>query len=239
MPSARERRRKYGMHGLDIDQNMMAVHDWNIDPFGFEIYLVGEPEASHDELELSEPGVEFQMANRLIKNLRFMSTRDPNRPILIHLKSCGGHWTEGMAIHDAIKLCPNKVTILSYTHARSMTSMILQAADKRILMPHSYFLIHEGTAEHAGTHKSVQSAVEYSKITREKMLDLYVDSLKHRGGKFAKWSPSKIRSKLVNEMNKKEDVYLTAKEAVSWGFADAVFDGKWQNLLKYYPKQRQ
>lgn len=231
--SSYKKRRKYGMRGLAINENLMAVHDWNLDPWGNALFLVGEPNAANDDLDRVEPGVEFQMANRFIKNLRFLSTRNPNHPILVHMKSSGGFDSEGMAIYDAIVACPNKVTILSYSHARSMTSIILQAADKRVLMPHSYFLFHWGTSAYEGNYKSVQSAAEFDRRSTEKMLDIYVASLKHRSGKFSRWAPEKIREKLIEEMNKKEDVYLTAQEAVRWGFADAVFDGKWHNLTKY------
>ena len=42
-----------------------------------------------------------------------------------------------MAIFDAIKICRSHVTILVYGQAESMSSIILQAADKRIMMPNS------------------------------------------------------------------------------------------------------
>src|SRR3989338_7328 len=178
------------------------------------------------------------MANRFIKNLRFLSIRNPNQPILIHMKSCGGYWTEGMAIHDAIKTCPNKVTILSYTHARSMSSIILQAADKRVLMPNSYFLFHEGALWLSGTSKGVLSNVDWIKrVVNPTMLNIYARVLK-RKGRFSRWSFTHIKKTIQDKMDKKEDVFLTAWEAVDWGFADEVFGGhdgsfNWEQLRVY------
>lgn len=65
----------------------------------------------------------------------------------------------------------------------------------------------------------------------------YVDVLK-RKGKFADWSQSRIKKMLQNCMDRKEDVYLTAQEAVEWGFADEVFEAAngqfdWNSLRSY------
>ncbi len=241
MPSASARRRKkykYGMPGLSLQDNLMATHDWYIDAWGFELFLFGETEAGHELLDGNEPGVEFQMANRLIKNIIELQDKNPTRPILIHMKSCGGFWEQGMAIYEAIRFCKNPVTILNYTHARSMTSMIFQAADKRIMMPHSYFMIHEGTESHSGTYKQVKSALKQSEKAKEIMMDIYVDTLKNRGRKFARSRPENIRKMLQEQMNEHEDVYLTAEQAVAAGFADSIFDGNWENLCKHYPRKR-
>ena len=95
------------------------VHRYNLDLESNQIYLVGTEEyVSHEKDD--EPGVEYSMANRFIKNRNLIANHNSD-PILIHMKTCGGYWEEGMAIYDAIIACPNKVTILSYTHARSMS----------------------------------------------------------------------------------------------------------------------
>ena len=46
------------------------------------------------------------------------------------MHSVGGNWNDGMAIFDAIELCQSYVTIIVYGQAESMSSIILQAADK-------------------------------------------------------------------------------------------------------------
>jgi len=141
--------------GLEVIE---SLHDYSLDPKNREIYLVGEQEAKIPDDD-QEPGVEFLMANRFIKNLRFLSLANEN-PILVHSKTCGGYWEEGMAIYDAIKACPCYVTILNYTHARSMSSIIFQAADNRVMMPNSYFLFHLGSTEFGGTERAFFSYAE-------------------------------------------------------------------------------
>lgn len=207
------------------------VHEYGIDPLMRDIYLVGEEDYQR-EFEGGEPGVEFMMANRFIKNIRILSAI-ANDPILIHMKTCGGDWTEGMAIYDAIKACPSYVVILNYTHARSMSSLILQAADHRVMMPYSTFMFHDGTMGSDGTVKQYFTEAEQLKITQDQMMKIYLD--KAVGSKFfGKKSRSQVKQWMRYRMDKKEEVYLSAKEAFEMGFADEIFgkDGKydWESL---------
>ena len=76
------------------------------------------------------PGVEYKMSNTFIKNLRSLD-QENNSDVLIHMQSVGGEWADGMAIFDAITMCRSKVNIIVYGQAESMSSIILQAADRR------------------------------------------------------------------------------------------------------------
>ncbi len=154
--------------------------------------------------------------------------------VVVH--NCGGLWEEGMAIYDAIASCPNSVTVLSYTHARSMSSLIPLAADRFVMMPHSTYMIHEGTFGFEGTQKQLRTEYYETNKAMEEMLNIYVARLKSHGkykNKAAKW----IRELLVKKMNDKEEFYLDANEAVDIGFADSVFgdDGlyDWKSLREF------
>lgn len=223
------------MHRL-FDIEMM--HEYGINIKDFTIYLDGYPrEYGSGEENYDEPGIEYQMANRFVKNLHILQGKNPKRPILIHMRTPGGDPEIGLSLYDSIRACPNNITIVCHTAASSMSSVVLQAADKRLLKPHAYFLFHEGTMGFEGTSKQVQAAVEWEKrFTMPRILDIYVASLK-RKGKFKDWPAQKIRKMLQSEMNRKEDVYLTPEEAVEWGFADEVFGANdrfdWESLRKY------
>jgi len=215
------------------------VHENDLDPIGFQIYLVGREDLGMAEMETGEPGVEFKMANRFIKNLDILNNIDPDRPILISLKTCGGDVIEGMAIYDAIVSTSNPVTIVSYTHARSMSGIILQAANKRILMQNSYFMFHEGDQEAGGTTKQVKSYTEFfAKQFDPAMCSIYVDRMKHTpGSNVSTWKEDRIHKWLKEQMDEKEDVYLSAHEAVQWGFADEVFSS-WDTIFDYTTQQK-
>jgi ATP-dependent protease ClpP protease subunit len=211
------------------DDSVFGVHSYDLDLDANQIYLFGiEGNFSEDG---QEPGVEYVLANRFIRNLNIVM-KSSDKPILIHMKTCGGYWEEGMAIYDAIKLCPNFVTILNYTHARSMSSIIFQAADKRVMMPHSTFMFHEGTFGFDGTQKQLRTEVVEAQRSLDQMLEIYIDSMQAKGCK-SHLSRANIKRWLVSQMNKKEEVYLTAEDAVEYGFADQIFDGDWDDLLVF------
>jgi ATP-dependent protease ClpP protease subunit len=213
------------------------VQESDINPDFNQIYLFGRENADQ-EMENGEPGVEYKLANRFIKNIHYLSGRDSKKPILIHMKTCGGYVEEGMAIYDAILSVPNPVTIINYTHARSMSSIILQAANKRIMMPHSYFMFHEGDNSVSGTYKQVNHIVDFFKRFSDTMCTIYAERMKHTpGSKYRTWTISRIKDHLVSEMNQKEDVFLTAQEAIEWGFADEIFTD-YQNAFNYTKQQK-
>ena len=216
------------------------IHEFGVDVEHFYIYVQGVADNPMDDFP--EPGVEFRMSNRLIKNLDILQGLDleAEKDIVISMKTCGGDWVEGMAMYDAILAIPNRVTIINYSHARSMSSIIMQAANKRIMMGHSYFMLHEGTDGFEGTTKSFQSYAEFGKIALEQMLDIYVDCLYRSDGTMRKgcWSRKRLRQWLIDQMNLKEEVYFTAEQAVKLGFADEIFDG-WGSVKDYTNAQKE
>ena len=82
-------------------------------------------------------------AERTIKGLHLLDSSDGN--INIILSSPGGEVYNGMAIYDSILQCKNDVIISVAGWAMSMGSIILQAADYRLLHPNSVIMIHDGS----------------------------------------------------------------------------------------------
>ena len=155
--------------------------------------------------------------------------------VVVH--NCGGDWVEGMAIYDAIRSFPWPVTILNYSHARSMSSLIFQAGNKRVMMPNSYFMFNDGTTGLEGTIKQVRSAIKFDKKVADKtMMDIYTKAMKD-GGSMANKPNIYIKKWLRYKMDKEEDVYLTAKETVELGLADEIFNADWSKLTTYTKEQ--
>ena len=219
-------KRKYSYHSDDF---LFDIHSYDLDYDANYIYLVGREDLILDN-EGGEPGVEYSMANRFLKNINILMRKGPD-PILIHMKTCGGFWEEGMAIYDMIMACPNKITILSYTHARSMSSIIFQAADKRVMMPNSTFMFHEGEVWMGGTSKQFLTESEEVRKNNKRMIEIYVKSMSKKGI-FAGSNEKKIERWIKNQMDKKEDVHLNPEEAIRYGFADEIFSD-WSSLLEF------
>lgn len=214
---------------------METLQDYWIDLANREMWIRGIEESSSAEIEGAEPGVEYMMATRTIMNLNALRLKG-SEEVLVHMHTCGGLWEEGMAIYDTISAMPYKVTILSYTHARSMSSLILQAADERLLMPSSYVMLHYGTLAFDGEATTVLSNIERAKYDSKRMLDIYVDSMTS-GRKFKDWTEEAVRKFLVEQLDKKSDVFLTPREAINWGLADGIFE-KWTPGKRRIVKKR-
>lgn len=169
-----------------------------------------------------EEEITHVVAANVIKNLHLLRHSN-TKPVTIHLHTCGGITIEGMAIYDTIKLMPYKTTIISYTHARSMSSIIFLAADKKYMLPHSYFMFHMGTIAIDGDCKTVYSNIEFYKKQDIMINNIYIDHL-YKVGKLKKTKKA-ISKYIYDLMDRKGDVYLTAQEAVKWGFADDIIHG--------------
>jgi len=212
------------------------INDYGIDIEHRELFLFPREEYTYGggEEGLPEPGIDFSLANQFIRNLRILSSISDD-PILIHLKSCGGEWHEGLAMYQAIKACPNHVTILNYASARSMSSIIFSAADHRAMMPFSTFMVHTGTAVLVGTGTQIQTEYEEAKKADHIMLEIYIDLLQE-SEPMKGWTRKRIKTWLVKKMKDKEEVYFTAEEAIEHNFADIIFgaDGTydWSTLTK-------
>tara|TARA_A100001201_G_scaffold123613_1_gene107554 strand:- start:62 stop:736 length:675 start_codon:yes stop_codon:yes gene_type:complete len=185
-----------------------------------EIFLHNHFASSDD----SNPGVEYRMANTFIKNIRALDSVNHNH-IMIHMQSVGGEWSDGMAIYDAIINCKSYVSILVYGQAESMSSIILQAADSRIMMPNAYFMSHYGSSASEGEYQSVQNWIAYEKYICNTMLDIYAGQCLN--GKFFKdkYSDKITVTKVKNFLNtklKQGDWYINAEDTVHYGFADGV-----------------
>ena len=135
-----------------------------ISPAARLLWLGGILEQDHgaDETMGEEPGIYWNTARRVIKGLSILDI-EPSQPITIVMNSCGGDWDHGMAIYDAIRSCRSRIIMINMSHARSMTSVIFQAADYRITAPHSYYMIHDGYEAVSDIPKSVQTTTAFNR----------------------------------------------------------------------------
>lgn len=206
---------------LSID-TISDIHAYGVDVERREIYLHGYI-TNTDE----DPGVEYRMATNFYKNVRMLDAIS-NDPILIHMHSVGGNWHDGMVIYDAIRLCRSHTTIVTYGQAESMSSIILQAADNRVMTPNSYFMCHFGSSGYSGNYLDVQKGAAFEKKMTETMLDIYADVC--MAGKYFKehyTDPDfeKVKNYLKRKF-KDGDWYLDANEAIYYGFADCVLNSR-------------
>ncbi len=200
------------------DQNLHNIHTFGCDLINESIYLNGYFDSAIND----EPGVDYRQATSFIKNLNIL-TQLPSSNILIHMISIGGDWNYGLGIYDAIKTCETPTTILAHATAPSMSSIILQGADIRVLMPNCEFMVHNGHISGEFTYGELISEAEIEKKRQTKMLEIYASRC--IAGPFFKkksYSINQVIDYLNKKILQKSDWWLFADEAVDYGFADGI-----------------
>lgn len=157
-----------------------------------------------------DTGVDAQLAERTIKSLLVLGAN--NKPINIIMNNIGGDWFHGMAIYDAIQACKAHITIKVLGQAMSMGSIILQAADRRLLYPNATIMVHDGYASSDLVNpKSLQAWAKNSSRLCANMYKIYAQ----RSGKSMKYWEKKCSN----------DYIMTAEQAVAEGLADGIVNG--------------
>ena len=191
----------------DVDK----FHDYKLYIPTRTIYMGSE--ATDDD---GESGCDSAMAERVIKNLHILDTIS-QAPITVIMNNIGGDVYHGLSIYDALQLCQSEIIVKVLGHAMSMGSIILQAADTRLMAPTSRQMIHYGTIDWGGHTKTFQKwAHEGSKVNRW-MEDLYLTKIKQKHPNF---KVDEIKNMLDH------DTFLTAKESVKLGLADSIIASK-------------
>jgi len=223
MPTTRKPKKKPD----EISQLIADIHERNLNFSTREIYL-HSAYGSGDEA-----GIDYRVATTFIKNMHILEQFGRGN-ILVHTHTIGGDWSDGMMILHAMRLSKCVVNTLAYGQASSMSGIIIQGADKRIMMPDCDFMIHHGSIYIDDSSRAAREAIVWNEKSCKRMLDIFAERAKT--GKFFKErgdSVSKIKSYIDKKIQSKVDWYLTAEEAVYYGFADGIYGEKgFDNLTK-------
>ena len=207
--------------------NINDIHQYNIDIDNREIYL-------HSWFgDENEAGVDYRSAITFEKNLRYLNLISLD-PILVHMHLPGGDWQDCLGIYDHIKNSKSRVCIVAYAKVESSSSVLLQAADLRILSSNTNFLVHYGSISVDNEHKAALSMVQWSEKESEKMIDIFTEKcINSKIAKEKNWKKMIIRKHIVTQLATKRDWILTAEEAVDYGFADGVLGSKKYHNIDY------
>jgi ATP-dependent Clp protease protease subunit len=187
---------------------MILFHETNLYIPTRTIYFGGvgvDSSSDNDE-------VNCRTVSQLIKNLHILETKEIG-PISLLLNTPGGSWEDGIAVYDLINNLKSEVIIIGMGKVWSMGSIIFQAGTKRILMPNSTMMIHDGHDGYVGDAKSFENWAMDSKRVRNIMYNIYYERMKKRN--------PKITLKDIENMCA-HDKILDAKESVEIGLADLV-----------------
>lgn len=157
-------------------------------------------------------GIGGANADKWMDALQNWERRDPGEPITIDINSPGGYVTDGLAIYDQImrmRRMGHHVTTRGCGLVASMAAVIFQAGDVRIMDPRAKMLLHEGSAGAGGTIGQIEDAKAFIDMLTSDVIDILAErSTLSKRQLAAKW--------------RRKDWWLTADEAVKFGFADKV-----------------
>jgi ATP-dependent Clp protease, protease subunit len=165
-----------------------------------DIYLIGD--------------IDKDVARTVIERLRELANAG-RKPITVYINSAGGNVTDGLAIHDAIRVVVQQgleVSTVVQGMAYSMGSVVLQAASpgRRLSLPHSWIMIHE-PAKWAGWQSTTAAAQHLDRL--KQMQSQIYRILAQRSGKPLR--------QIIRD-TKRTDFYLDAARAKEYGLIDDV-----------------
>jgi len=126
----------------------------------------------------------------------------------IDINSPGGDPVEAFAIHDEIKNMKARVTVNIIGVAASAATIIAAAADRVTITENSRYLVHESSMSLQGKKDDIKDGAQMLHDIDNQMIGVYVK----RTGKSA----------LELESLMKKDTFLSATEALEWGFVDEI-----------------
>lgn len=156
--------------------------------------------------------VDEDMFEMLVKNLHALDTKSGD--ITIKLMSEGGSVAVARGIYDIITGCKNIVRIQCYGEVASSATIILQAADVRIMSPNSKLMIHVGEESAPRSKpKDIDRLVQEHRKDEIWMENIYLEKIKQKKPRFT-------RKKLKDMLE--YDTYLSPKEALDLGLCDKI-----------------
>ncbi len=174
-----------------------------------------------DRIVMLDSDVDEHMSSLIVAQLLFLESQG-NEDISFFINSPGGSVTAGLAIYDTMQFIKPDVATYVVGQAASMGSFLAQAGavGKRFVLPESRTMIHRVSSGTPSTRGSIhvqelefedaKRHFEESKRLNKRLTELYV---KHN-------TKGKSYQELFETM--KFDTFLSAQEAVEYGFADQV-----------------
>jgi ATP-dependent Clp endopeptidase proteolytic subunit ClpP len=151
--------------------------------------------------EIGQWGID---SKAFIEEIKEISTEN----ILLRINSPGGSVIDGLAIHDAIKRAPQKITAQIEGLAASIATVIALGADEVTMSQNSLFMIHNVWGGETGGAKDMRKAADLMEKMGDRLVNIYVSKT------------GKDESEIRNWMD--EETWFTADEAKEAGFIDYV-----------------
>src|SRR6195952_3065052 len=156
--------------------------------------------------------VDDKSCKDLTARLLYLDAIDPGKEITFYISSPGGMVTSGMVVYDTMQMISSPVSTVCMGMAASMGSILLSggAKGRRFIFPHGEVMIHQPSGGGRGTSADLEiMAVQMQKA---KML----------GAQILADNCGQTLEKILKDFDR--DHWMDAKESISYGIVDAVFE---------------
>src|SRR5215831_1383157 len=154
------------------------------------------------------------LANVVTAQLLFLEADDPEKDISLYINSPGGSAYAGMAIYDSVQYVKPDVRTIAVGMCMSAAAMVLcgGAPGKRMALPNSKIMIHQGSAGFRGTPADIQIAAREVLSMTRRMAELIAQ---HSGQDV---------EQVMRDIDR--DRFMTPDEAVAYGLVDKIIVGR-------------
>jgi len=162
-------------------------------------------------IELFGP-VNGALAKKVIAQLFFLESEDPDKPITVLQNSPGGSVTDGFAIYDAMRFVKPEIKIVCIGLTASIATITLLGANKenRLTLPNTEFLIHQPLI--AGNVFGVASDLEITAKQILKTREIINEMLSRETGQPLD----------VVQRHTERDYWMNAQEALDYGLVSRI-----------------
>lgn len=158
--------------------------------------------------------INSDLCRRGIELLEMWHRDDPGCDIRVIITSGGGEVEWGYALFDEIERLKNdghRITTVIRGVAASMAGVIAQVGDHRVMGKRARLMIHQPSTGLFGRAEDIKIEAAYVDSVANEMVDLYMSR-----------ATDKITARQVKAKLEKGDWWLTAEEALRYGFIDEI-----------------
>jgi ATP-dependent Clp protease, protease subunit len=150
------------------------------------------------------------LANVVTAQLLFLEAEDPGKDISLYINSPGGSVYAGLAIYDTMQYVKPDVRTICSGIAMSMGAVILTggAPGKRMALPNSKIMIHQGTAGFRGAPTDIEIHAQEVLSMRERVAEI-----------IARHSNRPLEA-VMKDIDR--DHFMSPEEAVEYGIVDEI-----------------
>lgn len=135
------------------------------------------------------------------------------KKLIVNINSLGGFVSDGLMIHDALKMSKADIETRVYSMTASAATLIAQAGNKRKMSSNSLYLIHHAMLGAGGNINDMKAAVDDLEKIDKRIYDIYV-----KNGA----DPEKVKT-LMDE-NNGYGKWIDADEALEIGLIDEIIE---------------